>query len=141
MRTEPGIVFERRFQNKLEELNRVSAEAKQFLAQHEIRQHAAYVADLAIEEIGTNILKYAYHDSATHEIRLRLEIVSGQLLLALEDDGRPFNPVAAPEPNVRLPIQERVPGGLGIHLVRKLVDQIVYRRRDRLNRLTLNIGL
>jgi serine/threonine-protein kinase RsbW len=141
MGTELGMVFETRFENKIEELSRVSAEARQFLQQHGVGSRALYLADLSIEEMGTNILKYAYRDSGLHQIRLRLEIASGQLLMVLEDDGQPFNPVRAAAPNVNLPVQERVPGGLGVHLVRTLVDSMEYRRSDSVNQVTIKIRL
>ena len=57
----------------------------------------------------------------------------------LEDDGHEFNPLAAPEPDVHLPAEQRVPGGLGIHLIRSLAERLHYERRDGRNRLTVKI--
>ena len=61
------------------------------------------------------------------------------LLLVLEDDGHEFDPLKAPEPDLDLPVEERVPGGLGIHLIHKLVEQMEYRRCGGRNRLTVKI--
>src|SRR5512137_936052 len=106
MSSELGNIFERRFPNQLGDLNRVTEEAVQFLEESDIGGQAVYKAHLTIEEMGTNLLKYGYHDTAAHEILLRLEIRPGLLLLLLEDDGHEFNPLAAPEPDVTLPAEQ-----------------------------------
>jgi anti-sigma regulatory factor (Ser/Thr protein kinase) len=110
-----------------------------FIGDRGIGGDAAYAANLAIEEIGTNILKFGYGDSAPHEILLRVEILPGRLLVILEDDGREFDPVGAPAPDVHLPPEQRVPGGLGIHLVRSFAEDMRYERRDGRNRLSIAI--
>jgi len=139
MSTEPTNIFERRFHNQLDDLSRVTEEAVGWMEQSGVNGRAVYMANLALEEMATNILKYGYDDTAVHEIRLRLETHPGALVLTLEDDGHEFDPLAAPEPDVHLPAEERVPGGLGIHLVRRLAEQMQYERRDRRNRLTVKI--
>jgi serine/threonine-protein kinase RsbW len=139
MSTEPGNIFERRFHNRLDDLNRVTEEAVRFIEERGVDGRAVYVANLTIEEMGTNILKYGYDDTAVHEILLRLEIHPDALLLVLEDDGHEFNPVNAPEPDLNRSAEGRVPGGLGIHLVRKMVEQMDYMRCGGRNRLTVRI--
>jgi len=134
-------VFERRFPSRSEDLARVSGEASRFLEDAGIGGQEGYVANLAIEELATNILKYGYDDAAVHEILLRLELQPGTLRLVLEDDGHPFNPLDFPEPNIHLPAEQRMPGGLGIHLVRKMADRLDYQRCDGRNRVTVDIKL
>ncbi len=135
----PGNIFERRFPNRLDELSRVTNDALRFLQESGVAGRAVHVVHLAIEEMGTNILKYGYDDAAVHEILLRVEIQHGSVRLVLEDDGHEFNPVMVPQPDVRQPVEERLPGGLGIHLVREMVDQMDYERRGGRNRLSLRI--
>ena len=131
--------MEWRFLSRLDELNRVSLEAGRCLEAAGVSGRAAYVANLVIEELATNILKYGYDDAAIHEILLRVEVQPGALWLVLEDDGHPFNPLESPEPEVHLPAEERLPGGLGIHLVRKLADRVEYERAEGRNRVTVEI--
>jgi serine/threonine-protein kinase RsbW len=140
MSTQPCI-FERRFRNQLQDLGRVMDEGIQFLEEHATAPHPAYVANLAIEELATNIIKYGYDDTAPHEILLRLEIQPRMLLLRIEDDGHEFNPLAVAEPDVTLPTEEREPGGLGIHLVRKMVDEIHYQRCAGRNQVMVKIRI
>jgi serine/threonine-protein kinase RsbW len=139
MGTDPASHFERRFPNQLEELSRVLEEAEDFMAARDVSRRAIYLARLALEEMATNVLKYGYDDPAKHEIRLRIETHPGILLLTLEDDGHEFNPLTAPPPDVNLPAEDRVPGGLGIHLIRNLAEQLRYERVDGHNRLTIQI--
>lgn len=141
MSAEPGQVFEKRFPNRLEDLGQATAEAVRFLKERGVGERAVYVANLTIEEMASNIVKYGYDDTAPHEIRLRLEIEPGALLLALEDDGHEFNPLEAPEPDVHRPTHQREPGGLGIHLVRRLVHQMQYQRCKGRNHLRVRIRL
>ena len=138
MSLERGI-FERRFPNRVGDLGRVTEAAVRFLEKHGAGNQAVYAAHLSIEELVTNIIKYGYDDTASHEILLRLEVCPRIILLRLEDDGHEFNPLAAPTPDVDLPVAQRVPGGLGIHLVRNMVGEIQYQRSGGRNRLTITI--
>lgn len=137
MSIEPSKTFESRFQNRLADLNRAIAEAVRFIEESGVTGGAVHIANLAIEEMATNILKYGYDDTLVHEILLRVEILPEKLHLTLEDDGHEFNPLKVPEKVVDLPAEMRVPGGLGIHLVRKFVEEMRYERRDGRNRLTI----
>ena len=61
---------------------------------------------------------------------MRLSVESGEIRVNVEDDGKPFNPLDAPEADTAKPLEERTVGGLGVHLVRKLMDGLEYQRRD-----------
>ncbi len=137
---QPAKSFERRFPNDLDSLHGVTQEMTQFLESGGVGVRAVNLAQLVVEEIVTNTLKYGYDDSAEHQISVRVQVDPASLLVLIEDDGREFNPLKAPQPNLDLPIEEREPGGLGIHLVRKLASKIDYRRSDGLNRLWVQIA-
>ena len=89
---------------------------------------------LVAEEILTNLAKYGHDDGAAHWACVGLTFVAGDVILELTDDGRPFNPLAAPPPEFS---DERPIGGLGLHLVRSLVDAAEYVRRGSQNVLIL----
>ncbi|MCU0580637.1 MAG: ATP-binding protein [Desulfobacterota bacterium] len=92
---------------------------------------------LAVEEVTSNIVHYAYGGGATGTITVEgLPSASG-LTVRISDTGRPFNPLAAPDPNLDAPLAEREIGGLGIYLARKVMDRIDYEREDGKNVLTL----
>src|ERR1043166_3813780 len=96
-----------------------------------------YFANLAIEEIATNCIKYGYVDAKEHSIQVSLRLSRSALELTITDDGQPFNPLKVPAPNLNMPTEERTVGGLGIHLVRKMADGMEYVRESGLNRLNL----
>ena len=81
------------------------------------------------DELISNIINYGYADDAEHEIEVNLELMGHRLVVTIADDGVPFNPLTVKPPDTSAPLSEREIGGLGIHLVRKLVDDISYRRR------------
>jgi anti-sigma regulatory factor (Ser/Thr protein kinase) len=92
---------------------------------------------LAAEEVLTNVAAYAHDDGAEHWVRVTLGRTGDEVTLRFEDDGRPFDPLAAPPPDLASPVEERPAGGLGIHLVRSLVDGAEYARVGGGNVLTL----
>jgi anti-sigma regulatory factor (Ser/Thr protein kinase) len=92
---------------------------------------------LVAEEGLSNVIRHAYADTAQHSIEVTVEIGGGEIRLVLRDDGRPFNPLAAPAPDLDRPIGQRSDGGLGIHLLKSLVDRADYRREADANVLLL----
>ena len=92
--------------------------------------------DLAAEEIFVNICSYAYPDGPG-EVRIELCLEGDTVRLTFADTGLPFDPLAVPDPDLARPVEQRDPGGLGILLVKKLMDRVEYTYADRENRLTL----
>ena len=93
--------------------------------------------NLVLEEMVTNVIKYAEPKAGDPHVAVHLDLVSRQLTVTLIDNGPAFNPLLHPDVDTTAPIEEREIGGLGIHLVKKLVDHIEYQRRDNQNQLTL----
>ena len=90
-------------------------------------------ADLALEEHLTNVMNYAYDDAQPHQIRVRLAVEQGHLLIEVEDDGKPFNPLQASEVDTSVPLEQKPIGGLGIHLMRRFMDELHYHREGNRN--------
>jgi anti-sigma regulatory factor (Ser/Thr protein kinase) len=111
--------------------------AEVWLEQFQPSPAALHLVLLAIEELVTNCIKYAYRDADEHIVVVELNVADRNLTLTVIDDGQPFDPLAAPRPDLTLDIEDRPIGGLGIHLLRKLADTMTYERRDDTNRLTL----
>ncbi len=84
-----------------------------------------------------NVILYAYRDEDDHEISTRVEFVADRLTVTIADDGVPFNPLSAKTPDIEASLEDRELGGLGIHVVRSLVDDVSYHRRIDKNVLTL----
>jgi anti-sigma regulatory factor (Ser/Thr protein kinase) len=92
---------------------------------------------VALEEVFSNIVNYAFTDDKTHTVRIAVRLRKGRLSLSIEDDGQPFNPLVAAPPQLKRDLENCDIGGLGIHLIRRLVDDVRYTRRSNRNELTL----
>jgi anti-sigma regulatory factor (Ser/Thr protein kinase) len=99
----------------------------------------ALVFDLyvVLDEVISNVLKYAYADDAAHEIHITLSATDKAVQIAIEDDGRAYDPLAIAAPDLTLPLAERPLGGLGLHFVRHLIDDVTYKRESDRNYLFL----
>ena len=110
-----------------------------FLTQQGAGSQALYHAQLAAEELGVNIIKYAYRDQQEHQIKLTVECLPDGFRLQILDDGIPFDIRQATPADPEQGLDEREPGGWGIGLVRRVARRIEYERRDHRNILTLEI--
>ena len=116
------------------------ASLEAFLERHGVDAEASFSARLTMEEIVTNIIKYAYSDDDRHEIEIDVRITQETVEFAFADDGKEFNPLEAAPPNTELPFQERPIGGLGLHLVREISERLEYRRDGDRNQLIVHIS-
>jgi serine/threonine-protein kinase RsbW len=98
---------------------------------------------VALDEVVSNVVKYSWPDGAKHELLVRMTVSAGGMAVDIFDDGRPFDPRQAPEPNALRKGQRPRPGGVGIHMTKKLVDNLVYERIDGRNhtRFTKNCAV
>lgn len=92
---------------------------------------------LAMEESVVNIMHYAFTPDADGVIEVRAERVGDCLTFYIEDCGVAFDPTAVPDADVKLSAEEREIGGLGIYIVRQIMDEVEYRRCDERNILRL----
>jgi anti-sigma regulatory factor (Ser/Thr protein kinase) len=104
------------------------AQLEAFAQERKLPPAVLQAADLALEEHLTNVMSYAYEDKRNHQILVRLEVDAGVLLVEVQDDGRPFNPLNRPEVDTSLPLDKKPIGGLGVHLIRHFMDHVEYRR-------------
>lgn len=127
-------------QNRLSELEKVNQRLQTFFNAHPQSMHVRNAVHLAIDELISNIILHGYADRADHQIEIRVALVEDHLVVKIEDDARPFNPLTAPPADTESSLSERPIGGLGIHLVRNLMDTLHYEYRNQHNVLTLKIA-
>jgi serine/threonine-protein kinase RsbW len=91
---------------------------------------------VALDEIASNVIKYGWPDGGNHKLRVRITGYDDRVKIEIIDDGREFDPRLAPRPEPK-PAGRRRPGGLGIHLVKQLVDRLEYERVGGRNRTVI----
>jgi sigma-B regulation protein RsbU (phosphoserine phosphatase) len=131
-------VMELTLANRSSELERLVSAIERFGQDQGIPEPDVHAVTLVLDEIITNTITYGYDDQAAHDIQVRLSLVNGRLSVEVQDDGRPFNPLTAPQPDVTSSVEERPVGGLGIHLVRSLMPEVSYRRESGKNHLVMS---
>jgi anti-sigma regulatory factor (Ser/Thr protein kinase) len=120
--------------HEIERLNRL---IRQFGELHDLPSRALYSVNLALDEVVSNIVLYGYEDSNDDPIVVKMEVRGAELMASVEDSGREFDPLSLPTPDLNAPLDQREVGGLGIHLMRSLMDEVAYRRHDGKNLLTM----
>ena len=130
--------------NDVTELERVAMGLEQFGAEAGLSDEVVGELNLCLEEILTNIMFYGLEEGRDPDslaILLELEVADAALTVRVQDNGKPFNPLEAGEPDTDVPIEEREIGGLGIHLVRELMEELLYARDGDHNVLTMKKGV
>jgi serine/threonine-protein kinase RsbW len=127
--------------NQLAELGPLADAVNAFVEGHDLSPAVGFAANLAIEEMVSNIIKYGYDDKTRREITVVLALTDTRLKITIGDDSRPFDPLAEPMPDTNVPLADRSVGGLGIYLVRKSVREMRYTRKDGRNTLDIEIDL
>ena len=93
--------------------------------------------NICLDELFTNIVSYGFTDDLEHIIRFTINVDNNVLTLNIEDEGIPFNPLEKKDPEIPADLIDVRIGGLGIHIVRKLMDDIRYKRKRGKNKLTM----
>jgi anti-sigma regulatory factor (Ser/Thr protein kinase) len=121
----------------LAEIERLSKEFGRFAEQHGLAQDVRFCMNLALEEIVTNVIEHGWKDRNDQFITVEVVIGPCELTARVEDDSPPFDPLQLPPPDVTALLEQRRPGGMGIHLAKKMLDGLHYSCVDGRNRLEL----
>lgn len=131
------IVQSFRLANRIDELETIRQGLEVLVSDWAIPPHLEIPLNLALEEAFTNVVNYAFDDDNTHEIIIQFKKKEGNLEVTITDDGQPFDPTERVDPDTALGAEERPVGGLGIFLIKKIMDHVEYRRSDNKNQLIL----
>lgn len=123
--------------NDLAELEKLNRHIENFCEIHGIENRNAFELNLAIDEVFSNIVSHGFKDHEIHLIKIELKIINREVTVRIEDDGVPFDPTAAPKSDLNCPVENRKIGGIGLHLINQLMDQVIYKRQKGKNILFL----
>lgn len=123
--------------NELSELDRLHPFLEEIGQRSGVPKKSIFETNLTLEEVFSNIVSYGYDDQANHHIKITVTPAKGSLRICVEDDGKPFNPLEAKEPDLPRNVEGCKAGGLGIHLIKHFMDEIRYKRYQNRNVLTM----
>ncbi len=125
-------------ENRLDELQRFITTLTEFARVGSLPEEIAFSVQLAIDELFTNIVSYGYDDDESHQVEIKMSIQGRELRIELIDDAKQFDPLhEAAQPDLDASLEDRRIGGVGIHLVKTMMDDVSYKYEDSKNHLTL----
>lgn len=127
--------------NDASELRRVSDWLSRSCQAWSLPSGVLFDLDVCAQEALSNVMDHAYHDLEHHRISLQLLLVGGAVQLRVEDDGEPFNPLAKTSREAAVNLESAPIGGLGLQIIRSLMSDCSYARRDGKNVLTLRLNI
>jgi serine/threonine-protein kinase RsbW len=128
------VTFDADFEN-LDEIRDFVGEAA---SQVGFSDKEIYSIQLAADEASSNIIEHAYAGAEGGKIEIDCTILDEGLKIVMRDQGKSFDPSSVPEPNVKADLSERRIGGLGMYLMRKLMDEVAYESSSETgNKLTM----
>ncbi len=124
-------------QNKLTELDRLGQWVAGLVETLSLSPAEAFPVEMCLEEIVTNVMKYAYGEGVDKPIVINARLEGDALVLEVIDEGDRFNPLDLDRPPEGRSLDEMEIGGLGVHLTRQMMDEVSYARRGAKNILTM----
>ena len=129
--------MEVRIRNRKDDMPLAAGMLARFGAQYGLAAPVLHDLNVVLDDALHNIIAHGYDTGAESEITIKLEHRQGEVVLLIEDCARPFDPTAAPAPELGASLHAREVGGLGIHFIRSLMDGVDYFRDGGINRLRL----
>ncbi|MGL5272959.1 MAG: ATP-binding protein [Phocaeicola sp.] len=123
--------------NEISEISRLEEFIETLGEELELDLPLVMSMNLALEEVVSNIILYAYPEKMGESISIKATSSNGILIFAISDSGVEFDPTVVPEADITLSADDREIGGLGIYLVRRIMDEVKYQRIDNKNVLTI----
>lgn len=123
--------------SRRDEIGRLLDTVEAFGRQHALGADLVHRLCLALDEVVANVIRHAHDGPGDHRIDVRLWLAGGTVIAEVEDEGRPFDPLQVPPPDLDASIDDRPVGGLGLHILRTVMDRLVYERRGDRNVLRM----
>ena len=128
---------ELKFKNEEQELTRVTEFMENVCDELQLDMHVAMKLQVAMEEMVTNVIFYAYPEGTSADIFLTAESDGKELAFVLSDTGKPFDPTAKEDADIDTNPMDREQGGMGILIVKNIMNEVSYQRLGDMNQLTM----
>ncbi len=127
--------------NDIQEIDRICNDIKEFCSSNNIDEKKCFDILLIVDELATNIIRYAFNDEQEHIFDILLEKNNQTIHIQLTDDGIPFDPLKKSDPDTDASLEDRNIGGLGIFFAKQLSKLITYARIENKNQLDILVSL
>ena len=117
---------------------RLTRLAEEFCSANGLAPALAGQLSLVYEELLTNVIAHGHDGAGDGHIDVHLSLSNGRLTTEIADDGKPFDPATAPQPDLAAPLEQRAVGGVGWHLIKTVMDSVDYRRERNRNIVTMS---
>ena len=114
------------FPGRYESLTKIRDFVSQIAKKAGLNEADVYAVELAVDEACSNIIEHAYGEENVGEIQCTCQESRWALTIMLRAHGKPFDPTSIPQPDLSLPIERLKPGGAGLFLMRKMMDQVTF---------------
>jgi len=115
--------------NDLSELKVLNQHLNNWAEDTNLTPNSILRINICLDELFTNIVSYGFEDDLEHKIKFTLNADKVLLTINIEDDGIPFNPLEKIDPDFPDNVESAIIGGLGIHIIKKLMDNVHYERK------------
>lgn len=129
--------YEFELKNELSELKNLNRHLENLGRDIGLQADSILRINICLDELFTNIVSYGFKDDLEHIVKFTLNADDEFLIINIEDDGIPFNPLEKIDPDFPANVESANIGGLGILIIRKLIDNIAYERTQGKNKLTM----
>ncbi len=123
--------------NELSELNALARHLNDWGGAIGLADNSIARINICLDELFTNIVLYGFDDDGEHIVKFALKGDSNFVEINIEDDAKPFNPLEKVDPDFPENVEEAKIGGLGILIIRKIMDNVTYERSQGKNKLTM----
>ncbi|MEE8336066.1 MAG: SpoIIE family protein phosphatase, partial [Candidatus Neomarinimicrobiota bacterium] len=123
--------------NNLSEIEGLINSFNEFAIQNKMSEKDMAQIDITLDDLSNNIISYGFEDKNTHDINFNGELSGNRLIINIDDEGKEFNLLNLEEPSTTQTVEEREIGGLGIHLVKSIMDEVKYKRSKGANKITI----
>ena len=123
--------------NNIQELDQLEPFLNTFFERNNLDFSLLTNVNLALEEALANVIMYAYPEGTQGEVTLTAKVADNAICMEIKDEGTPFNPLQQQEANLDVSLEERQIGGLGIHLIKEIMDEVEYVYEDGRNELRM----